>query len=88
MAKRVNPHRRLLAEQMTLRRVVQSDGNAADRGKLQEGRVRSPLNPVIQLTGYSVGRPAVWENMGVAGKIVRGQLKRTRPGTKSRFAPK
>ena len=88
MAKRVNPHRRLLAAQAAARQLAQAYGNADDAGKLQQGVVRSPLNPVIQLTGYRVGKPAAWEGRGVAGKIVRGQLKRTIPGTKSRFAAK
>lgn len=88
MAKRVNPHRRLLAAQAALRNVVQAYGNSDDAGKLQEGRVRCALSPVIHLSGYKHPRPAAWEGRGMHGKIVRGQLKRTRPGTKSRFAPK
>lgn len=88
MPKRLNPHRRLLAAQAALRNVVQVYGNADDAGKLQEGRVRSPLNPVIQLTGYAVPKPAIWEGRGTPGKIVRGQLQRVRPGTKARFAKK
>lgn len=86
MSKRMNPHRRLLAKQEALRRNLQQLGNADDMGKLQEGRVRSALNPVIHLTGYSVGRPAVWEGRGTPGKIVRGQLQRVRPGSKARFS--
>lgn len=50
MGKRVNPHRRLLARQQALRRLVAEHGNAADAGKLQQGRVRSPLN-----TKFSIG---------------------------------
>lgn len=88
MAKRLNPHRRLLAKQASLRADVQQYGNASDTGKLQEGRVRSALNPVIHLSGYAVPRPAIWEGRGKTGKIVRGQLKVVRPGTKQRFAPK
>lgn len=88
MAKRLNPHRRLLAKQAALRRALAEYGNASDAGKLQQGRVRSALSPVIQLTGYATPRPAFWEGRGKPGKVVRGQLKVKRPGTKQRFAPK
>lgn len=88
MSKRLNPHRRLLAKQAAIRREVQQHANAMDAGKLQEGRVRSSLSPAIQLTGYQTPRPAFWEGRGKAGKVVRGQLKPKRPGTKSRFGPK
>lgn len=86
MAKRVNPHRRLLAAQMALRRDLVSAGNAEDAGKLQEGAVRSPLTTIYR--GHTPPRPAIWEGSGVSGKVIRGALKRTIPGTKSRFAPK
>lgn len=88
MSKRLNPHRRLLAKQAALRRDLQQYGNASDVGKLQEGRVRSALSPVIQLTGYAVPRPATCEGRGKTGKIVRGQLKIVKPGTKNRFGSK
>ena len=88
MAKRLNPHRRLLAKQAALWRDLQQYGNASDAGKLQEGRVRSSLAPAIQLTGYATPRPAIWEGRGKPGKVVRGQLKVTRPGTKARFGSK
>lgn len=88
MAKRLNPHRRLLAKQAALRRDVQVYGNASDVGKLQEGRVRSALSPVIQLTGYAVPRPVPWEGKGKLGKVLNGRLKQALPGTKKRFAPK
>lgn len=45
MGKRLNPHRRLLAAQAALRARLQVYGNAADAGKLQEGRVRSSVAP-------------------------------------------
>jgi hypothetical protein len=88
MAKRVNPHRRLLAAQAALRNAVQAYGNADDAGKLQQGRVRSPLTPVIQLTGYATPRPVPWEGRGKRGKVVRGKFQPVHPGTKSRFDPK
>lgn len=88
MSKRLNPHRRLLAKQAALRRDLAEYGNASDVGKLQQGRVRSALDPVIHLSGYSVPRPAIWEGRGKTGKIVRGQLKVVRPGTKNRFGSK
>jgi hypothetical protein len=43
MAKRLNPHRRLLAKQAALRNAVQLEAGDVDAGKLQKGRVRSPL---------------------------------------------
>ena len=88
MSKRLNPHRRLLAKQNALRASLQVYGNADDAGKLQEGRVRSSLSPVIQLTGYATPRPATWEGRVKLGKVVRGQLKVQRPGTKNRFGSK
>lgn len=88
MSKRLNPHRRLLAKQSALRVSLQQYGNASDAGKLQEGRVRSALSPVIQLTGYAHPRPAAWEGRGKTGKVVRGQLKFVKPGTKKLWSPK
>lgn len=88
MAKRLNPHRRLLARQHALRQALACEGNAADAGKLQEGRVRSPLHPKVQLTAYANPRPVPWEGRGKPGKVIRGQFKPVRPGTKSRFSPK
>lgn len=88
MGKRLNPHRRLLAKQaqaLAAERLVQSVVNGEDMAKLQQGRVRSPLNPRVQLTQYAVPR-SNWEGKGVRGKIVRGQLKRTIPGQKGRFS--
>jgi hypothetical protein len=88
MSKRLNPHRRLLAKQAALRRDLAEYGNASDVGKLQQGRVRSALSPVIHLSGYATPRPAYWEGRGKPGKVVRGQLKVQRPGTKNRFGSK
>lgn len=88
MSKRLNPHRRLLAKQAALRRDLAEYGNASDAGKLQEGRVRSALNPVIHLSGYAVPRPVPWEGRGKHGKVVRGQLQPKRPGTKRLWSPK
>lgn len=87
MPKRLNPHRRLLAAQMALRRDLVKHSNP-DAGKLQEGNVRSPLNPVIHLSGYAVPRPAAWEGRGSPGSVIKGRFKPKRPGTKSRFASK
>lgn len=88
MGKRLNPHRRLLAKQaqaLAAERLRQSEINGADSAKLQQGRVRSPLNPRVQLTSYAVPCNP-WEGQGVRGKIVRGQLKRIVPGQKGRFS--
>lgn len=46
MGKRVNPHRRMLAYQMALRRDLVKHGNSDDVGKLQQGRVRSQLRSI------------------------------------------
>lgn len=43
MAKRLNPHRRLLARQAAIRQAMARFGNAEDAGKLQQGVVRSPM---------------------------------------------
>lgn len=67
MGKRLNPHRRLLAKQAALlneHKQVQSVVQGADMAKLQQGRVRSPLAPRVQLTTYAAPRPAHWEGMG------------------------
>lgn len=61
MSKRLNPHRRLLARQMALRRAMVKDGNAADRGKLQEGRVRSHVENIYMI---QVTTRADWESKG------------------------
>jgi hypothetical protein len=45
MGKRLNPHRRLLADQAALLQRMWKHGNEADAGKLQEGRVRSGISP-------------------------------------------
>ena len=89
MSKRLNPHRRLLAAQARVlvdARLAQSAAQGADMAKLQQGRVRSPLTTIYR--GHRHPAPAVWEGRGTPGKIVRGQLKRTIPGQKERFAPK
>lgn len=52
MGKRLNPHRRLLARQAALRKDAAMYANAPDAGKLQEGRVRSSLNPRVQHTAH------------------------------------
>lgn len=51
MSKRLNPHRRLLARQAALRRSLAHYGNAADAGKLQDGRVRSSVAPDTSKSG-------------------------------------
>jgi hypothetical protein len=67
MGKRTNPHRRLLAKQaqaLAAERLVQSATNGAEMAKLQQGRVRSPLDREVQLTTYAVPRPLNWEGKG------------------------
>ena len=67
MSKRPNPHRRLLAKQARVLldvRLAQSAANGEDMAKLQQGRVRSPLNPRVQLTAYSTPRRMDWERLG------------------------
>lgn len=89
MSKRLNPHRRLLAAQARVladARLEQSRANGVDMAKLQQGRVRSPLTTIYR--GHVPPHPAVWEGSGTPGKIVRGQLKRTIPGQRERFASK
>lgn len=89
MSKRLNPHRRLLGKQAALIRdakLAQSATQGADMAKLQQGAVRSPLNPRVQLTAYASERPISWEGRGKQGKVVAGKFKFKRPGTKARFA--
>lgn len=89
MSKRLNPHRRLLAAQAKVirdARLFQSELNGADMAKLQQGRVRSPLNPTVQLTSYRTPRP-VSEGQARKGKIINGVFK-ANYGQKGRFAAK
>jgi hypothetical protein len=88
MVKRLNPHRRLLAKQAAQLRAVrleQSAVNGADDAKLQQGRVRSPLNTKFSV-GYHAPKSVVpsAENMssrteGLTGKVQRGKFKWRRP---------
>lgn len=68
MAKRLNPHRRLLAKQAALlvaARKVQSANSDADMSRLQQGRVRSSCQPPrVQLTHTVTARPVPWEGRG------------------------
>ena len=71
MAKRLNPHRRLLAKQaeaLKAARLEQSQAHALEMAKLQQGAVRSTLAPRVQLTGYAIPRDAAWEGRGKATK--------------------
>ncbi len=86
MAKRLNPHRRLLARQAALRASAQRDSDP-DRGMLQQGRVRSALTTIFSV-GYHAPKGVAWEGKGVIGKVIRGRVKRVIPGTKQRFSPK
>ena len=83
MAKRKNPHRRLLAAQAKLRQTLQAAGNAEDAGKLQQGRVRSPVNTIYSV-GYGKPNPVPWEGRGKLGSVSRGKFKPKRPGVKPR----
>jgi len=83
MAKRMNPHRRLLAAQAKLRQTLAPLGNAEDAGKLQQGRVRSPVNTIFSV-GYSAPNPVPWEGRGKLGSVARGKFKAKRPGVKPR----
>lgn len=90
MSKRVNPHRRLLAAQAQLladARLEQSRVNGVDMAKLQQGRVRSPLAPTVQLTAYRTPKPASDDIPARKGKIVNGLFKANR-GQRARFSPK
>lgn len=59
MSKRVNPHRRLLAAQATLRREAQAYGNADDAGKLQKGPVRSHFVSLDRKTDFRLTKDGV-----------------------------
>lgn len=89
MSKRLNPYRRAAAMAAQVRLQAHHATVAynmdADAG-LQQGRVRSPLTTIYR--GHVPPHPAVWEGRGTPGKIVRGQLQRTRPDQKARFNKK
>lgn len=88
MGKRLNPHRRLLAAQARAlmgQRLTQSAINGADMAKLQQGNVSAHTESIFMLQVTTRGN---WEGRGTSGKVVKGQLKRMRPGTKRRFTAK
>jgi hypothetical protein len=88
MAKRLSRFRRLAklaADSTRAARREKSLANGADDAKLQQGRVRSPLNTQFSI-GYHAPKSVVPspENMsvrseGLTGKVQRGQFKFKRP---------
>ncbi len=85
MSKRLSRYRRLAklaAESTRAGRQEKSRVNGADDAKLQQGRVRSPLNTMFSI-GYHAPKSGVPnpESMsarseGVLGKVVDGKLQR------------
>lgn len=49
-----------------------------DSHKLQQGNVRSPLNPRVQLTAYASPQDGLWEGSGKRGKVVNGKFVATK----------
>ena len=78
MAKRLNPHRRLLAKQAALlnsAKLAQSKAHDAEMKLLQQGAVRSSCQaPRVQLTHVTAPRELPLDRPGKTGKIVRGKL--------------
>lgn len=78
MAKRLNPHRRLLARQAALlnsAKLERSRAHDAEMSKLQRGAVRSSCQaPRVQLTHVTAPRELPLDRPGKVGKVVRGKL--------------
>lgn len=68
MAKRLNPHRRLLARQaatLNMVKVERSKAHDAEMQRLQQGPVRSSCQaPRVQLTHVILARQPSWEGRG------------------------